>query len=229
MNILSIDVTSASCSIAVMLGDELVCKENKQFSRGGAVRYILPFIDDALAKADTSLDDMESFVFAHGTGSFTGSRIACAVAQGIAFVKDIALYPVNRLNAVAWMYVQKDSSFSGALLVLEQISRDRFTWLVQQWERGVCLTTSETFNIVTLSGPEQIEAFLDRFKPLVAIVPEPLLDAQNIDGAQRVNFLPFESSASVLALYVRDNKHDISAVSIEQAVPVYPVESVLIG
>jgi tRNA threonylcarbamoyladenosine biosynthesis protein TsaB len=40
-------------------------------------------------------------VFGAGPGSFTGLRIACGAAQGLALARDIALIPVGSLEAVA--------------------------------------------------------------------------------------------------------------------------------
>ncbi|MDR0769778.1 MAG: tRNA (adenosine(37)-N6)-threonylcarbamoyltransferase complex dimerization subunit type 1 TsaB [Burkholderiales bacterium] len=66
---------------------------------------ILPLIQEALAEAGTSLKQIDAIAFGAGPGSFTGVRIACGVAQGLALGlvsgAGVPLVPVCSLLAVA--------------------------------------------------------------------------------------------------------------------------------
>ncbi len=47
------------------------------------------------------LGDIDIFAFGAGPGSFTGLRIACGVAQGLAYGKRKQVVPVGNLRALA--------------------------------------------------------------------------------------------------------------------------------
>lgn len=62
---------------------------------------ILPMINDLLQECSLSLQQITGIAFGKGPGSFTGLRIACGVAQGLAFAKNIPVVGINTLEAIA--------------------------------------------------------------------------------------------------------------------------------
>jgi tRNA threonylcarbamoyladenosine biosynthesis protein TsaB len=62
---------------------------------------IVPYIDALLADAGIELGALDGVAFGRGPGSFTGLRIATAVAQGIGLALGTALLPVSSLAAIA--------------------------------------------------------------------------------------------------------------------------------
>src|SRR5258708_14276909 len=62
---------------------------------------LVPAIDAGLAGGGWSLRSLDGIAFGAGPGSFTGVRIACGVAQGLAFGADLPLVAVPTLEALA--------------------------------------------------------------------------------------------------------------------------------
>lgn len=99
MKILAIDTTEQACSAALWLDGE--ADERFQLAPRQHSRLILPMIEHLLADAELRLPALDGLAFGRGPGSFTGVRIAAAVAQGIALAVDLPVLPVSSLLALA--------------------------------------------------------------------------------------------------------------------------------
>ena len=83
MLILAINTAEAACDVAVVRGAEILAEQREDLQRGQDGR--LPgLVDDVLARADTSLTDLDRLAVVTGPGSFTGIRIGVAFARGLA-------------------------------------------------------------------------------------------------------------------------------------------------
>lgn len=63
--------------------------------------HVLPLVDEVLAQAQLERQDLTVIAFGQGPGGFTGLRVACGVAQGIAFGLGLPVVAVPSLLAVA--------------------------------------------------------------------------------------------------------------------------------
>lgn len=63
--------------------------------------FILAMIDALLGASNLGLAHLNGVAFGAGPGSFTGLRIACGVAQGLAFGAGLPVVPVGTLLALA--------------------------------------------------------------------------------------------------------------------------------
>ncbi|HVE90011.1 MAG TPA: tRNA (adenosine(37)-N6)-threonylcarbamoyltransferase complex dimerization subunit type 1 TsaB [Burkholderiaceae bacterium] len=97
--IVAIDTATDVCSVAVLRG-ELLTELTETVGHRHSER-VLPMVDEALAKAGVSLGNVDVFAFGGGPGSFTGLRIACGVAQGLAYGKRKRVVGVGNLRALA--------------------------------------------------------------------------------------------------------------------------------
>ncbi len=99
MNILAIETSTEACSAALASHCDVL--ERFQLAPREHSALILPMIDELLAEAQLTLSRIDAVAFGRGPGSFTGLRIAAAVAQGIAFAADLPAVPVSTLAALA--------------------------------------------------------------------------------------------------------------------------------
>lgn len=99
MKILAFDTSTPLCSTSVWL-DGVVYSKEIHAGRNHS-ELLLPMIHDILAEAQVVLAQLDCIAFGAGPGSFTGLRIACGVAQGLAFASDLPTVGISTLEAVA--------------------------------------------------------------------------------------------------------------------------------
>ena len=99
MRILALDTSTDWCTVAV--GDGARWYRRDERAGQGHSERLLPMIDAALAEAAWSLSDLDGLAFGAGPGSFTGIRIGCGVAQGLAFGRGLRVIGVPTLAAIA--------------------------------------------------------------------------------------------------------------------------------
>jgi tRNA threonylcarbamoyladenosine biosynthesis protein TsaB len=99
MRILALDTSTEWCSVAV--GDGAQWHRRDQLAGQAHSERLLPMVRAALAEAGWALADLDGIAFGAGPGSFTGVRIGCGVAQGLALGADLPVVPVATLAALA--------------------------------------------------------------------------------------------------------------------------------
>jgi tRNA threonylcarbamoyladenosine biosynthesis protein TsaB len=99
MNLLALDTATEACSCALLVGNDIVSR-SELAPRRHAER-ILAMLDEVLSEAGIHKKQLDGLAFGRGPGSFTGVRIACGVAQGIAFALNIPVAPVSSLATLA--------------------------------------------------------------------------------------------------------------------------------
>ena len=101
MNLLAIDTSSPNFSLYLVHSD---VKENIEFNAGMTHSSVaLSEIQKILKKVNISIKDLDAIAFSAGPGSFTGIRIACGVAYGMAFSHKIPLIGISSLETIASM------------------------------------------------------------------------------------------------------------------------------
>ena len=99
MKLLAIETATESCSAALLDDQEIIFVSELAPRRHNEL--ILSMCEQVLAKAETSLSQLDAMAFGRGPGSFTGVRLAASVTQGIALGQDLPVVPVSSLAALA--------------------------------------------------------------------------------------------------------------------------------
>jgi len=99
MKLLAFDASTEFLSIALRTEQQTYKIDLKAGQT--ASQLILPQIQTLLDDAQLALTDLDGIAFGAGPGSFTGVRIACGVAQGLAFGANLPVVGVNVLMALA--------------------------------------------------------------------------------------------------------------------------------
>jgi tRNA threonylcarbamoyladenosine biosynthesis protein TsaB len=99
VNLLALETATDCCSVALLVGDEVI--EDHRLAPRQHAALILPMIDGVLAAAGIDRCALDAIAFGRGPGAFTGLRIAAGVAQGFALGLDRPVVPVSTLAAMA--------------------------------------------------------------------------------------------------------------------------------
>ena len=99
MKILALETSTESGSCALLLGERISerrCPPGRPHSE-----TLLPLIRELLAESGVKLAQLDAVAFGAGPGAFTGLRVACGVAQGLAVGAGLPVVPVCGLEAMA--------------------------------------------------------------------------------------------------------------------------------
>lgn len=98
--VLALETSSEVCA-AALAADGAVHGRRRVAPREHT-RYVLDQIDELFQEAGCTVRDLDAVAFGQGPGSFTGVRIATALAHGLAVARAVPLLPVSSLAAMAW-------------------------------------------------------------------------------------------------------------------------------
>jgi tRNA threonylcarbamoyladenosine biosynthesis protein TsaB len=101
--LLALETSSSRCSVALLRdgpGGPAIAFLEHEGAQEHAER-LLPMARDLLRDAGLGADELQAVAFGQGPGAFTGLRVACGVAQGIALAHGLPVLPVVSHMAVA--------------------------------------------------------------------------------------------------------------------------------
>lgn len=103
LNLLALETSSSRCGVALLRavdGRLEISVREHEGSQEHAER-LLPMADALLAEAGIAASGLHAVAFGQGPGGFTGLRVACGVAQGMALGLGIPVLPIVSHQAVA--------------------------------------------------------------------------------------------------------------------------------
>lgn len=99
VKILALETSTDFCSVALLLGEDVHSVGENAGQKHSEL--LLPMVDKVLCDMGLKVADLDAIAFGAGPGSFTGLRIACGVAQGLAYPVDAPCIAVGSLEALA--------------------------------------------------------------------------------------------------------------------------------
>jgi tRNA threonylcarbamoyladenosine biosynthesis protein TsaB len=99
MQILALDCSTELCAVA--LGNGVSWHEQSEVAGQRHSELLLPMVRTVLTDCGVKLEELDGIAFGAGPGSFTGLRIACGVAQGLAMGISLPVVGVSTLEALA--------------------------------------------------------------------------------------------------------------------------------
>lgn len=103
VHIVAFETSTARCDVAVLSCVQGEIRLVSRFHDGAAehAQHVLPMVDALLRQAGIDRGRLCAVAFGQGPGGFTGLRVACGLAQGMAFALGIPVIPVPSLLAMA--------------------------------------------------------------------------------------------------------------------------------
>jgi tRNA threonylcarbamoyladenosine biosynthesis protein TsaB len=114
VRVLALDAATEVCSVALLLGDEMIVRSIE--SGKSSAQQILALVEEVTAAGQVSLSMLDGIAASIGPGAFTGVRISVAVAQGLAFGAGLKVAPVTTLEALAMQVLRRSGDRAIACL-----------------------------------------------------------------------------------------------------------------
>ena len=108
MNILAIDTSTRTLSLALAKNDQVVTYRNEALNRRMA-DAMMPRVVRFLEKNGLNLKKIDAYIVGLGPGSFTGLRVGLAAVKGMAFGLDTPVIGISSLDAIAGTVGATDS------------------------------------------------------------------------------------------------------------------------
>jgi tRNA threonylcarbamoyladenosine biosynthesis protein TsaB len=99
LNLLALETSTPYCSVAVSAGERVFSRHFEAGQRHAELA--LEVVDELLREAGIRVADLQGIAFGEGPGSFTGLRIACGLAQGLALARSLPVLGIGTLGALA--------------------------------------------------------------------------------------------------------------------------------
>lgn len=99
MRFVAFETSSEWCSVALFMDGDVAAVEQRAGHRHSELA--LPMMDQLLSARGLKARDLDAVAFGAGPGAFTGLRIACGLAQGLAVARGLPVIGISSLEAIA--------------------------------------------------------------------------------------------------------------------------------
>ena len=145
--LLTIQTASPAGGVALAEGEKLLAEINLDV-RQTATEWLMPSIDELLARAGLAKNPLAGVGVVRGPGSFTGLRVGLAAAKGLALALGCPLVSVSSLQCLA---MQLAFASLPVCVMLDARKKEVYTALYQ-WQGG----RPQTLAGERVIGPDQL-------------------------------------------------------------------------
>ena len=151
VNVLALETSTDRLAVALAVGDRVLASDRAAEHRHAELA--LGAVDALLAEAGLARTAIDGVAFGAGPGSFTGVRIACGVAQGLALALDVPVVAVSTLESLA----QQTAALRVAACIDARIGEVYFAAYArarqgERWEERVPARLCTPATLPTLEG-----------------------------------------------------------------------------
>ncbi|MFL6661693.1 MAG: tRNA (adenosine(37)-N6)-threonylcarbamoyltransferase complex dimerization subunit type 1 TsaB, partial [Rhizobacter sp.] len=159
--LLAFDTATERTDMALAIGGRTWHREGEGGAKASAA--FLPSLLGMLEQAGIGVADLDAIAFGRGPGAFTGLRVACAVAQGLAFGAAKPVLPIDTLLAIA-EHARGDASAATVWAVLDarmnEVYAAEYAFVEGRWQvrTAPTLTTAAALNRIWREVPPEVVA-----------------------------------------------------------------------
>ena len=223
--LLAFDTSTETCSVALLEHQHVLAVREMTRSGGfgGHSEHVLLLVTQVLSDTGHELSACDAIAFGAGPGAFTGLRVACAVAQGLALGIGCPLLAVDCLSAVGLSAIEqlgRETATAGAatrVLVLQDARMGEIYAELLDIGPGrvtvelgpLLVTPAQAFLAfgapdVVCGSAVALHAPLANLAPIVSDVSHPGAGAIARIGALMLNDGRATDAAAAAPIYVRD-------------------------
>lgn len=104
MNSIAIETSTDRASVALSVGNTIHHLEQEGVQKHA--QFMLPMLQELMQAQQLDWSQVDAIIFGAGPGSFTGLRIACSIAQALAYAHALPIYGVSSMDAIAYQAQQ---------------------------------------------------------------------------------------------------------------------------
>lgn len=195
MKILAFDTSTENLSVALWLDGQISSQQCLAEQRH--TDLTLPMIRKVLDQAGVQLPQLDAIAYGCGPGSFTGLRIGCGIAQGLAYACHLPLVGIVSLLALAEASEQ-DRVYACLDARMGQVFCAAYQRHAQGWVNVVEPTLCHPDDLPTVTG-QGWAGIGSGFKPYEAILRQRLGEALG-----SVDATPFPHAAAMATLAAKE-------------------------
>jgi len=215
--LLAIDTATDVCSVALARADRII--ERVEAVGQKHSERILPMVNALLQETGLPLGECDAIAFGSGPGAFTGLRIACGIAQGLAFGAGKPVVAIGNLAALAWAANEAAPGARRILAAIDARMQEAY-WALYSIEGGALTemtapalaSADELLQMANRCEPDLVAGNALRSFPQLAaqlrcaLAPHACASARSIATLAAVSFAEGGAMPAALAapVYVRD-------------------------